>query len=100
MNTRPQLTFIHFDTPELTWSSTHMLAFTSTTTTVATDIYCTASQWWKLLSKFEKTSFILNTFAISGIVIFVCYLFMNKHSRKIKGKKLYINRNGAPSYGF
>ena len=88
MNTRPQLTFIHFDTPELTLSSTQMLAFTSTTTTVATDIYCAASQWWKLLSKFEKTSFILNLFAISGIVVFVCYLFMNKTFSENKRKKI------------
>lgn len=96
---RPQLTLIHFNTPELTPTSTQTLAFTSTTT-IATDIYFAASQWWKLLSKFEKTSLILNLFAISGIVVFVCYLFMNKNSRKIKGKNLYINRNGATSYGF
>ena len=84
---RPQSTLIHFNTPELSLTSTQTLPFT-TTTTVATDIYFAASQWWKLLTKFEKTSLILNIFAISGIVVFFCYLFMNKTFSENKRKKI------------
>ena len=95
---RPQLTSIHFVTPTVT---TTIVSYTSNTLyTETNNIIQKIFQWWQLLSTFEQTSILLNVSAVIGIIVFICYLFVNKYSRKIKGKNIYVHRNGAYSYGF
>ena len=89
---KPKLTCLHYSqTPIIIQSNTPLTLQTisNTFTIHNSDILTAVQKWWKSISKFKRTSFVLNILAIFGILFFVLYLFLKNKKSEKHSKFLY-----------